>query len=127
MNSLPLAATLDRMIPWVIILFLPVFFSLAVPGWAVEIGEEELGITADFTYVSKYIWKGYDLLDDRFPGRARRSPGAPVSRRCVLRRGPRSCAGRPFAFAPASPYLMPAWDEIQFDSDATAAVTAARM
>ncbi len=39
-------------------------FGCALPAWPFEIGEEELGITADFTYVTKYIWKGYDLLDD---------------------------------------------------------------
>jgi hypothetical protein len=33
--------------------------------YAVDIGGDELGITLDFTYASKYIWHGYDVYDGR--------------------------------------------------------------
>ena len=36
-----------------------------VPANAVDIGGETIGITTDFTYASKYLWHGYDILDDR--------------------------------------------------------------
>ncbi len=35
-----------------------------IPTHAVDIGGETIGITADFTYGSKYMWHGYDILDD---------------------------------------------------------------
>ncbi len=36
-----------------------------VPTHAVDIGGETIGVTSDFTYASKYLWHGYDILDDR--------------------------------------------------------------
>lgn len=45
-------------------LFLFVMCGWAGPAGAVDIGGEELGITTEFEYVSKYLWKGYDVLDD---------------------------------------------------------------
>jgi hypothetical protein len=33
-------------------------------AYAVEVGGEELGITLDVTYVTRYIWHGYDILED---------------------------------------------------------------
>ena len=36
----------------------------AVVTPAVEIGGEEIGINLDFTYATKYLWHGYDVLDD---------------------------------------------------------------
>ena len=38
---------------------------MAVPTHALDIGDETIGVTADFTYGSKYLWHGYDILDDR--------------------------------------------------------------
>lgn len=42
------------------------FFVTIFPAtvWPLEIGEQDLGITVGSTYVTKYIWRGYDLLDD---------------------------------------------------------------
>ncbi len=31
----------------------------------VQAQDEALGVTADATWVSKYIWRGFDLLDDK--------------------------------------------------------------
>ncbi len=41
-----------------------VFLMGSVGANALEIGEEEVGVTLDFTYVTKYIWHGYDVYDD---------------------------------------------------------------
>ncbi|MEW6235852.1 MAG: hypothetical protein AB1656_10735 [Candidatus Omnitrophota bacterium] len=40
--------------------------SIPSAAYSVEIGGEEVGITVDFTYATKYIWRGYDVFyDDR--------------------------------------------------------------
>jgi hypothetical protein len=41
-----------------------VLWSLAAIAQAVEIGGQEVATTVDLTYTTKYIWRGFDLLDD---------------------------------------------------------------
>ncbi|MBI5117503.1 hypothetical protein HZA56_13590 [Candidatus Poribacteria bacterium] len=41
-----------------------IILTASVNARAVDVGEQEIGITVDATYVTKYIWKGFDLLDD---------------------------------------------------------------
>ncbi len=42
-----------------------IVLGCAIETPALEIGEEEIGINLDFTYVTKYLWHGYDVLDDK--------------------------------------------------------------
>ncbi|HOL95021.1 MAG TPA: hypothetical protein PLH79_11800 [bacterium] len=49
---------------WGIACFLILQSGGVGPVWAVDIFGEELGVTIESSYVSKYLWKGYDVLDD---------------------------------------------------------------
>ena len=42
-----------------------VLWSVAAVANAANIGGQEVGVTVDATYVTKYIWRGFDLLDDK--------------------------------------------------------------
>ena len=39
--------------------------SMAGTAFALETDYGELGVDFDATWVSKYIWRGFDLLDDK--------------------------------------------------------------
>lgn len=41
-----------------------VLLALAGTSWGVEAAGQDVAVTVDATYVSKYIWRGFDVLDD---------------------------------------------------------------
>ncbi len=43
---------------------LVIFILGSSSAFAVDIGDEELGINVDFTYATKYMWHGFDVFDD---------------------------------------------------------------
>jgi hypothetical protein len=47
------------------ILFLTAIVILSITGAGFAAGDGELGVTLDTTWVSKYIWRGIDRLDDK--------------------------------------------------------------
>ncbi len=42
-----------------------VLWSVAAVANAADIGGQEVGVTVDATYTTKYIWRGFDILDDK--------------------------------------------------------------
>ncbi len=42
-----------------------VLWSVAAVANAANIGGQEVGVTVDTTYTTKYIWRGFDILDDK--------------------------------------------------------------
>ncbi|MBC8378648.1 MAG: hypothetical protein H8E62_05690 [Planctomycetes bacterium] len=42
-----------------------VLWSVAAVANAANIGGQEVGVTVDATYTTKYIWRGFDLMDDK--------------------------------------------------------------